>query len=79
MFAGFASISTNISAPKEATFSVNELVVSSAAIGKDVCISIGPVSSPSSIFINVTPKSLSPASIAREMGAAPRQRGKRLA
>ena len=35
----------------------------------------GPVSSPSSIFITMTPVSASPAMIARLIGAAPRQRG----
>ena len=35
----------------------------------------GPVSSPSSILITITPVSASPAMIARLIGAAPRQRG----
>ncbi len=35
----------------------------------------GPVSSPSSIFITMTAVSVSPAMMARWMGAAPRQRG----
>ena len=38
-------------------------------------MAIGPVSSPSSIFITMTPVSASPAMIARLIGAAPRQRG----
>jgi hypothetical protein len=37
--------------------------------------SIGPVSSPTSIRMIVMPVSLSPARIARCIGAAPRQRG----
>ena len=37
----------------------------------------GPVSIPASIPMMVTPLSRSPASIARAMGAAPRQRGSR--
>jgi hypothetical protein len=37
--------------------------------------STGPVSRPFSICIRHTPVSLSPASIARWIGAAPRQRG----
>ncbi len=38
-------------------------------------ISTGPVSSPSSICITMTPVSASPAMMARWIGAAPRQRG----
>ena len=38
-------------------------------------IATGPVSSPSSIFITITPVSASPAMMARLIGAAPRQRG----
>ena len=38
-------------------------------------IAMSPVSSPSSIFITVTPVSASPAMMARLIGAAPRQRG----
>jgi len=38
--------------------------------------SIGPVSSPASICMIVTPVSASPASSARWIGAAPRQRGR---
>ena len=38
---------------------------------------MSPVSRPSSICIMVTPDTVSPASMARGMGAAPRQRGSR--
>ena len=37
--------------------------------------SMGPVSRPASICITVTPLLASPASMARSIGAAPRQRG----
>jgi hypothetical protein len=38
-------------------------------------VHIGPVSRPASICISVMPVSASPASMARWIGAAPRQRG----
>ena len=38
-------------------------------------MAIGPVSRPSSIFITMTAVSVSPAMMARLIGAAPRQRG----
>ena len=63
----------------DARRSVSVAVVSSARIGVRASATIGPVSSPSSIFMSVTPVSASPASIARAIGAAPRQRGRRLA
>ena len=47
----------------------------SGAIGTRSAIAIAPVSSPSSIFMMVTPLSVSPAMMARWIGAAPRQRG----
>ncbi|MCY1515450.1 hypothetical protein D9M68_500370 [compost metagenome] len=49
--------------------------VSAALIGVVTLSSIGPVSRPASICITVTPLSASPASTARWIGAAPRQRG----
>jgi hypothetical protein len=49
--------------------------VSVAWIGKRASASTGPVSSPASICMMLTPVSVSPASIARGIGAAPRQRG----
>ncbi|MNE39746.1 hypothetical protein D3C80_1337130 [compost metagenome] len=49
--------------------------VSLALIGVLTLSSIGPVSRPASMRITVTPLSLSPASTARWIGAAPRQRG----
>ena len=52
---------------------------SSAPIGTASRSSIGPVSSPASICMMVTPVSASPARIAAWIGAAPRQRGSRLA
>ena len=46
-----------------------------SGIGTRSISAIAPVSSPSSIFITVTPVSASPAMMARWIGAAPRQRG----
>ena len=47
------------------------------SIGQDLRNNISPVSIPSSICMMVMPVSLSPARIARCIGAAPRQRGNR--
>ena len=52
---------------------------SSAMIGTPCRSSIGPVSSPASICMIVMPVSESPARMAACIGAAPRQRGNRLA
>ena len=49
--------------------------MSLAAIGVRTVSATGPVSSPASIRMMHTPVSLSPAWIARTIGAAPRQRG----
>jgi hypothetical protein len=46
------------------------------SIGVAPASSIGPVSSPRSIIMMVTPVCASPARMARWIGAAPRQRGK---
>ena len=50
-------------------------LVASVPIGTRSAIAMAPVSRPSSIFITMTPVSLSPAMTARWIGAAPRQRG----
>ena len=56
-------------------FSVSEPVVSSGAIGIERTARMGPVSSPASICIKVTPVSVSPLKMANVMGDAPRKRG----
>ena len=63
------------SAPRRASRSCRSPAVASGAIGTRSAIATGPVSSPSSIFMTITPVSASPAMIARLIGAAPRQRG----
>jgi hypothetical protein len=50
-------------------------VVSVGAMASDSTSSMSPVSSPASICMIVIPVCVSPASIARWIGAAPRQRG----
>ena len=49
--------------------------LSSGRIGKEAWLNIGPVSTPVSMRMIVTPLSRSPFSIAACTGAAPRQRG----
>jgi hypothetical protein len=63
------------SAPSAASLSWSAPAVSSADIGSGACNRIGPVSRDSSICMIVAPVTVSPASRARWMGAAPRQRG----
>ena len=64
------------SAPTGASRSCRSPAVASGPIGTRSAMAIGPVSSPASIFITITPVSVSPAITARLIGAAPRQRGK---
>ncbi len=66
-------------APSSASVSCSSAAVVVAVIGTASRSSIGPVSSPASICMMVTPVSASPASTAAWIGAAPRQRGSRLA
>jgi hypothetical protein len=63
--------------PSAASLSCRLPVVSVSPMAMRSISSIGPVSRPSSISMIVTPVSASPASIARWIGAAPRQRGSR--
>ena len=62
-------------APRAARVSCRSDAVVVAVIATFSASSMGPVSRPSSICMMVTPVSLSPAMIARWIGAAPRQRG----
>ena len=66
---------TSADAPASASLCSSVPAVSRAAMGTRTTSSIGPVSSPASICISVMPVSASPASSARWIGAAPRQRG----
>src|SRR5262249_3783318 len=59
------SARTMRSAPRRASRSCKSPAVASKVIGTRSAIAIGPVSSPSSIFITITPVSASPAMIAR--------------
>ena len=73
------SASTIAPAPNTLSRSCKSAVVSSASIATERCNKTGPVSKPASICIMHTPVSVSPAMMARWIGAAPRQRGNRLA
>jgi hypothetical protein len=81
MVYGFAKQSggtaTIISAPSAASRSCKSPAFMVGPISTERVISAAPVSNPSSICMMVTPVSVSPARIARWMGAAPRQRGSR--
>ena len=70
-----SSASSTSRAPSGASASCSSGVVIRGPIGTVPRSSIGPVSSPSSICMMVTPLSASPARIAAWIGAAPRQRG----
>ena len=63
------------SAPMPASRSCRVAAVSVALMSVRRSSPTGPVSSPASICMMPTPVSASPASMARWMGAAPRQRG----
>ena len=65
-------------APIAASASCISAAVASGGIGTRSSSPIGPVSSPSSIFMMAAAVSASPAMIGRWIGAAPRQRGSRL-
>ena len=69
------STSATTSAPSAASRAPSEPASSSERIGSARRASTGPVSSPSSIRITVTPVTASPASIACWTGLAPRHRG----
>ena len=71
------STPTSSSAPIFARRAPSEPASSSGRIGSSSWFRIGPVSSPSSIRITVTPVRISPAAIARWTGVAPRHRGSR--
>ena len=62
--------------PTSARRRLSSPAVSRAPIASSAVSSIGPLSSPSSISIVVTPVTGSPAAIAAWIGAAPRQRGR---
>src|ERR1043166_5585227 len=69
-------VATRVSAPREARRSVSAPAVSSGPIGVAHCRRTGPLSSPGSLSMMLTPVSGSPRRIAQLIGAAPRSRGR---
>ena len=71
----YVSVSISSAAPSAARRGVSSAAVSASPIGSARQRSIGPVSSPASICMIVTPVSVSPLAIAQLIGAAPRYFG----